>query len=142
MTETADDAVLNTLVCFTEYSINQGQVPFFIGDSEKLNTFFHKLRKEFPKQIGKIIFDEDRSFLFSMEIESAIFNMATSGLITNWSHNPEVYQTLKPISERIWNISSNEISNYRKIAEPFYNELSCDWDGFLGRHTPLESGLF
>jgi len=117
-----------TLAYFTKICYDKKVIPCF--DMRKINDFFYSIDKEYPDLFEYVvtpdnIHDEMSSFEISRIIQSIFPNlhphfMTRAGLLVYEKHKHEY---------------SKEIP---EIAQKFYDKLSCDLEGRLGKHTVIE----
>ncbi|HPD81966.1 MAG TPA: hypothetical protein PK357_02600 [Candidatus Pacearchaeota archaeon] len=132
------DAILESFSAFAKFCIDKNEVPSFNDDySAKMDGFFYRMKKKYPKEFEMVWFDTNGGPQTSKTISEARSDMLKCGYLYSFSprFNPNFISKdiLKDFNRY------KKVEAYMDIAEKFYNEFGCDQSGNIGKHTKFTS---
>jgi len=125
--------IISTLVAFTKLCVEQEEHPFFKNDRVQIHGFFYRMCQKHPTQFREMNFLNKRH-RHSQEIQIIFGNLMMCEDLS-LSRNG-VYETKKKILRLYEGIDKE---TFGEIAQGFYDKLSCDMSGRIGRHDKLSS---
>ncbi len=131
--EKIETPVTSILVYFAKLCIGKKEHPCIINN---LQYFFYKIKKDFPKVLGGLSYDEDR---YSEKVEWELSNLMGSGILGFWMRNPCPYEPRKIILSLDKDVKRKYKKDLKKISEKLYEELGCNKRGELGKHSKFNS---
>ncbi len=133
-----DRPVAFTIAAFTNLCLKKKRYPFFKGKENYMHPFFRKMEKEYPKEFEHTFFNDG----YSNKLEKEMFNLENSRLVYSWGIDHEPYEADKGMLLIYKKMNSDDKNIFDKIGKKFYDELGCDRNGRLGRHTKIRKGYY
>jgi hypothetical protein len=134
MSEKIDNPVIKLMAVFADLCSEKREVAYF--DRRGLISFLKKNKEEFPKILHNVHFHPD--YDSSEEVDNEMFNLIVSRLMCSWGMYFNPHQILDGISHYSKKIPKEEKDCLRGLAKKMYDELGCDKQGILGRHTQIK----
>ena len=110
----------------------------FTSDRETIHRAFNNLKKENPEIMKKFNFRRRELFPESAELDQALSNLDSCGLIERYNNAPRYYKINKNHIRRAYNDFSKELINKNGIA---IEELEKLAESFV-RHVSAETTVY
>lgn len=136
-----EDPIICTLACFTKLCFDKKERPCFKADLIKIDKFFYEIKEEFPEQFENVRFDTNGHTPLTEDTSHIFRVLMSAGKLYCWNYHYDPYEMGKGMLYKVKKINPNEKNNYEKIANSFYEKLSCDMNGRIGKHSKLNGCL-
>lgn len=103
------------------------------ADDENIHRAFHKLKEDHPELLKEMSFTRGDLFPFSNELQTALFNLQSSGAMEAINPVYEVYRIPKKMREGIKSYLSNNFSEPEKEE---LRRMSMELEAFLSNVRP------
>jgi len=131
------DAIFNSFTAFAKLCIDKKEVPYFLYDPAKIDSFFYEIKQKYPKEFERVIFDINGHRPVSKIVNQAKNDMFLCGNLFSLSPRFNPHLVSKDILIYLEKVENKKV--YIGVAEKFYKEFGCDIRGNLEQRTSFES---